>query len=882
MLPMRFKRSEYLILCVTLFGALSAQAAPGDWPEPRQNPHRTAIQPLPGGMTSPPEILARFPVTCDHPDLKSFPAPDGKEYWAITIIGGALHCFNTGGKEMWNSHPPGINYWGISAVEDFDRDGRTEIALKSGRPTEPYGAVALVSSVDGSLLWRYDVDPMSYAWYLHIGRYFPGEGTKQIIVLMQGYPPDKDNGYIALFDFKEPGQPPAQIWRYDFDKYTCFPPLLRTDLEGDGVEELAIISHSRMWLLDVYTGKVKQFIAWDVSPGNSRSYGLDRFVDLNGDGLQDFLCIADFAQHHEVLLNTGGKFEQAWAHGWDESVMTGKVATTWPEPPYADIDGDGKLEIIVSMFNSEKENAWLIRVYDSITGKLKYRFPGCVAVSIGDIDQDGKMEIAIQTTSDALQTNRGPIQYLDLVDGALQVVSESGTAHSRQNRSPQIQKHSDRGARPDNPPANHGKSRKSALIPPATASRDFSAVPPVKGSRIPTLFSADLDSDGKNEIISYDFRYYDLVGNINVASFSPTGSLTEILHYQSNGLPGIVDLDGDGNLEIVTGTVNDTSTPTVEARTPALRNRVLWRSVFPPVDRTGLPWTNRKFYICSGHFTGKKTPDLYVWAGVPLVRSCVLDGLTGQIIWERGETGTNLYWGPTMTLASVYDYNRDGKEDLLFTNPANLCICDGLTGEFLMEPMDNQKVFHQSSMGLYTFPAILDRNGKEDPFVCLIGGHYFVGVMSIQGTPCWYQIPTVGECRADPEGFIQIENGTWLMGVGRQNGHFSCLNASDGGLRWDLDMQATCAEICAMDVDNDGRQEFVVATSHNRLYAIGDDNGTPRRVWEVEIPSGASLPGHIYPAGLGAPILADVNKDQKSEIVLPLADGYVYVLGSSY
>ncbi|HOE12300.1 MAG TPA: FG-GAP-like repeat-containing protein [bacterium] len=868
---MRFTRSEYMILWMALLGPLCPHAAPGDWPEPRQNPYRTAIQPLPGAMTSPPDVLARFPVACGRPDLQPFCAPDGKEYWAITIIGGALHCFNTRGKEMWRSHPPGINYWSIGTVEDLDGDGRIEIALKSGRPTEPYGAVTLVSSVDGSLLWRYDVDPMSYAWYLHIGRYFPGEGSKQIIVLMQGYPPDKDNGYIALFDCKEPGQPPSQIWRYDFDHYTCFPPLLRTDLEGDGVDELAIITHSRMWLLDVYTGKVKQFIAWDVSPGNSRSYGLNRFVDLNGDGLQDFLCIADFAQHHEVLLNQNGKFEQAWAHGWDESVTTRKIATTWPEPPYADIDGDGKLEIILSMFNSEKENAWLIRVYDSITGELKYRFPGHVAVAMNDIDQDGKAEIAVRATSDPLQTDKGPIQYLDLVDNTLEIIRASGAKSLPENTSPAASEKAALGVQ-DDYARRRGKA--AASIPPPTASLDFSAVPSVKGQGIPTLFCADLDTDGKNEIITYLPP-----GEITACSFNSTGCVNEILHYKSDGFPAIADLDGDGNLEIITGMVRETATPTVEARTPALENRVLWRSVFPPVDRPGLPWTNRPLYVCTGHFTGKDTPDLYVWAGVPLVRSGVLDGLTGRIMWERGETEKKLYWGPAINLASVYDYNHDGKEDLLFTNPADLCICDGPTGECLAGPMDMLKVFQQSSMGLYTFPAVLKQKNTDPPAVCLIGGHYFIGVLSIQGTPYWYHLPTVGECRADPEGVLQTEEGTWLMGVGRQNGHFSCLNALDGKMRWDLDLQAGCAEICAMDVDGDSRQEFVIATSHNRVYAIGDDSGTPRRAWEVEIPSGAGLPGHIYPAGLGAPILADVNKDGNSEIILPLADGYVYILG---
>ena len=57
----------------------------------------------------------------------------------------------------------------------------------------PGGRAALVAldPQDGKVLWRYDVEPMSYAWYLHIGNYLPRATSRQFVVLMQGYPPDK-------------------------------------------------------------------------------------------------------------------------------------------------------------------------------------------------------------------------------------------------------------------------------------------------------------------------------------------------------------------------------------------------------------------------------------------------------------------------------------------------------------------------------------------------------------------------------------------------------------------------------------------------------------------------------------------------------------------
>jgi hypothetical protein len=64
--------------------------------------------------------------------------------------------------------------------------------------------------------------------------------------------------------------------------------------------------------------------------------------------------------------------------------------------------------------------------------------------------------------------------------------------------------------------------------------------------------------------------------------------------------------------------------------------------------------------------------------------------------------------------------------------------------------------------------------------------------------------------------------------------------------------------------------EFVFGTSHGALYAVGDDNAKPRVVWKAEIGAAA-----------GAPIIADITGDGKSDIAVPTADGYVALLASA-
>ena len=559
------------------------QAAAGSWPRPRQNSSLTAIQPLPGAMGQAPRIRARYDLGRSRPAVTGASTGDREIDRGLCLAGGALHCYDLDGNLQWRLHPSGLNFVAIAALVDLDGDGETEIVLQAGRPTPPFGAVAIVGLDRGDLQWTYEVEPMSYAWYLYVDRFLPEGVGQQLVVVMHGYPPDAENGYIALFECPGPGRLPQQRWRYDFHEYTCFPSLLRADLNQDGVEEICIQTHSRMWVLDASTGQVEQFLGWDVSPGNVRSYGLTRFVDLTGDGWEDFLCIANFAQHHEVLLNRSGRLEPAWAHGWPESVTTGKVATTWPEPPHADVDGDGRSEIVLSMYNSEDEQAWLIRIYDAITGELLYRAPGMIAVALADIDADGASEIFASLSTDPTRTDTDGAVVLKVVEGELREIWRQEGAVPRQTddstflfqrqdqqlilkwESNQIQE------KPHTPPA-------------PSPGPDFSRLPEVAGSPPVPLLAEDINRDGRNEIILYRSQ------QATILSLQEDDTFVEQGRYPSSGLPALADLDGDGYVELITGTVSANQLPRIEARTPGLENRQLWSTELPATEKTGLPY----------------------------------------------------------------------------------------------------------------------------------------------------------------------------------------------------------------------------------------------------------------------------------------------------
>jgi outer membrane protein assembly factor BamB len=142
--------------------------------------------------------------------------------------------------------------------------------------------------------------------------------------------------------------------------------------------------------------------------------------------------------------------------------------------------------------------------------------------------------------------------------------------------------------------------------------------------------------------------------------------------------------------------------------------------------------------------------------------------------------------------------------------------------------------------------------------------------MSIHAMPVWYKLPPAGEARSAEEGFMQLKSGDWLMGFGRQNGSFACVNVADGTVRWELPVQATCSDVATCDVDGDGQPEFLFGTSHGCLYAVGDAGTQPRVVWKLEVGD-----------AVGAPIPADVDGDGVSDLLVPTADGYVNLYTAS-
>jgi outer membrane protein assembly factor BamB len=98
----------------------------------------------------------------------------------------------------------------------------------------------------------------------------------------------------------------------------------------------------------------------------------------------------------------------------------------------------------------------------------------------------------------------------------------------------------------------------------------------------------------------------------------------------------------------------------------------------------------------------------------------------------------------------------------------------------------------------------------------------------------------------------------------RGQGYVTAIASKPGG---EKDRAIVLADGRLRCYDLDGKMEFVFGTSHGELYALADEGSRGRVVWKAKLP-----------AGVGSPVLADVDNDGEIEIIVALGDGRLCVL----
>ena len=203
--------------------------------------------------------------------------------------------------------------------------------------------------------------------------------------------------------------------------------------------------------------------------------------------------------------------------------------------------------------------------------------------------------------------------------------------------------------------------------------------------QIPSI--ADLDGDGDQEV---------LAGN---TIYNADGSeVCSLMEPSKDGFTAVADLDMDGDGEIVM--VWDHKISILSHECHELRE---WPMLG---DGTGGPPT-------IADFDADGMPEI----GVASARDYVVYEWDGTaLLWGFGTTDASSH----ATGSTVFDFEGDGRPEVVYGDEVSLWVLDGLTGEVRLEDT------RHSSRTLHEYPIVVDVDGDGYPEIVVPngGGHY--------------------------------------------------------------------------------------------------------------------------------------------------------------
>lgn len=591
-----------------------------------------------------------------------------------------------------------------------------------------------------------------------------------------------------------------------------FSPPVAGDFNGDGLKDVAAIvsnDYGGTFSLSVMPGNGDgTFGAPVITPCSFDVGDLLYVADVNDDGEDDIVLVhsGNFTGSYDVFLSTGGGTFAAPATYVESAANPAAVAI-------ADVNGDGKLDIIVAdglpvpdLGNPAPSVSTFLGNGDgTFNSPTQVAYPGPIASGVfADVNGDGKLDLISNSQVILASLTGGYLAPTSLVspgqtcvafDGVLAVGDLDGDGFpdiaTADCQNDTVTVYLDNG---------HG-----GFLP---------GISYWAGYYPQSLAIADVNNDGIADIIVTNADSGDasiLLGNGNGTLRTPAvGFALGGLAYDK---PVLADFNQDAKMDLVSASyVPDISLTLIYFEGFGDGTFSAARDYYSPQPSAG-----QYAYgvgVASGDFNGDGKPDFVLGnSGSNNIGITVfLGNATGL------QSGTNYGSGGNLNFVGTGDFNGDGKEDIVASDDA--------TGKI--------SVFFGNGDG--TFQAPVSYGAGAGPAQGLV-----VGDFNGDGKP------DVAVTAAPNAVVILINNG-----LGGFNSPTSYFMADQG---W---------EIAAADLNNDGIIDLVIpqAESHFASILLGNGDGTFTAKPDFDL-------GNSFPAGVA---LGDWNGDGKNDIAVTIDD----------
>ncbi len=220
-------------------------------------------------------------------------------------------------------------------------------------------------------------------------------------------------GRLLAYDHGEPWV----VWETEFFANTWDPNVLVVDVDADGQLDIVVATHYRILVFDGATGETKMQLQYH----GYRNYGWFGAANIDDDPYPEFGVVADFSMHTEVIDNDGTELTLRWLRDIQpDPAQSTKVVRPKPQA-LVDVDGDGRFELVYSIYNDQGDGQWHVVGVDALSGETRFDFPQHHLHGMADVDGDGRLELFVSaTTGEALPTY-APLAVWSLTAGAATV-----------------------------------------------------------------------------------------------------------------------------------------------------------------------------------------------------------------------------------------------------------------------------------------------------------------------------------------------------------------------------------------------------------------------------------------------------------------------------
>lgn len=287
-----------------------------------------------------------------------------------STMSGTLYCLNSTGKELWKYNTSGGVITSPPVVSDLEGNGKQDIIINSGS-----GKVTLLQS-NGHPKCIFDVEypvratPVPYDTN--------GKGVKEIVI--------KDStGKISIFNHngnKEfewmTGGIQEGQWPFNIEV---------SDVDGDGKPEVfGTDSTGSSGVFNMWDNEGKLLSSFSL---NEAAHGAPKVADIDGDGVDDFIIAQ--CDGKVLVCDKNGKCKKGWPFQNTYGILSA--------PSIIDLDGDGSPEIVYTCNNGayKDEKAGCIVALKK-DGSMVDDFPKFIGktyapLTFADLDGDGILEI---------------------------------------------------------------------------------------------------------------------------------------------------------------------------------------------------------------------------------------------------------------------------------------------------------------------------------------------------------------------------------------------------------------------------------------------------------------------------------------------------------